>query len=76
MSRQFGFETKMLHAGQVPDPFVGARAVPIHQTTSYVFKDADEAAHLFGKSRYSFFIQKICFIDQFNFTHFIYIVIP
>lgn len=51
-SRQFGFETKMLHAGQVPDPFVGARAVPIHQTTSYVFKDADEAAHLFELKQY------------------------
>jgi O-acetylhomoserine (thiol)-lyase len=42
----------MLHAGQIPDPFVGARAVPIHQTTSYVFGDADEAAHLFELKQY------------------------
>lgn len=42
----------MLHAGQVPDPFVGARAVPIYQTTSYVFEDADQAAHLFELKQY------------------------
>lgn len=50
--RHFGFETKMLHAGQIPDPFVGARAVPIYQTTSYVFGDTDEAAHLFELKQY------------------------
>jgi len=42
----------MLHAGQVPDPHVGARAVPIYQTTSYVFSNADEAAHLFELKQY------------------------
>ncbi len=42
----------MLHAGHVPDPYVGARAVPIYQTTSYVFGDADEAAHLFELKQY------------------------
>jgi O-acetylhomoserine (thiol)-lyase len=42
----------MLHAGQIPDPYVGARAVPIYQTTSYVFKDTDEAAHLFELKQY------------------------
>jgi O-acetylhomoserine (thiol)-lyase len=42
----------MLHAGQVPDPYVGARAVPIYQTTSYVFGDTDEAAHLFELKQY------------------------
>ncbi|MCE2767650.1 MAG: PLP-dependent transferase, partial [Fimbriimonadaceae bacterium] len=52
MSRQFGFETRMLHAGQIPDPFVGSRAVPLYQTTSYVFKSADEAAHLFELKQY------------------------
>lgn len=52
MARQFGFETRMLHAGQVPDPHVGARAVPIYQTTSYVFGDTDEAAHLFELKQY------------------------
>jgi O-acetylhomoserine (thiol)-lyase len=50
--RKFGFETRMLHAGQIPDPYVGSRAVPIYQTTSYVFKDADEAAHLFELKQY------------------------
>ncbi|MCW5942574.1 MAG: O-acetylhomoserine aminocarboxypropyltransferase/cysteine synthase [Fimbriimonadaceae bacterium] len=49
---KFGFETRMLHAGQIPDPFVGARAAPIYQTTSYVFADADEAAHLFELKQY------------------------
>lgn len=42
----------MLHAGQIPDPHVGARAVPIYQTTSYVFGDTDEAAHLFELKQY------------------------
>jgi O-acetylhomoserine (thiol)-lyase len=48
MSNQHRFETLQLHAGQVPDPVTGSRAVPIHQTTSYVFKNADHAANLFG----------------------------
>lgn len=42
----------MLHAGQIPDPHVGARAVPIHLTTSYVFEDPDQAAHLFELKQY------------------------
>jgi O-acetylhomoserine (thiol)-lyase len=42
----------MLHAGQIPDPYVGARAVPIYQTTSYVFESPDEAAHLFELKQY------------------------
>src|SRR5829696_6203176 len=46
--RQFGFNTRALHAGQRPDPVTGARAVPIYQTTSYVFDDAAHAARLFG----------------------------
>lgn len=50
--RTFGFETRMLHAGHIPDPYVGARAVPIYQTTSYVFGSADEAAHLFELKQY------------------------
>jgi O-acetylhomoserine (thiol)-lyase len=50
--RQFGFETRMLHAGHVPDAVVGARAVPIYQTTSYVFDDADTAAQLFELKQY------------------------
>ena len=48
MSKQHRFETLQLHAGQEPDPVTGSRAVPIHQTTSYVFKNADHAANLFG----------------------------
>jgi O-acetylhomoserine (thiol)-lyase len=43
-----GFETMALHAGQAPDPTTNARAVPIYQTTSYVFNDTDHAARLFG----------------------------
>ena len=46
--RQFGFTTRQLHAGQQPDPTTGARAVPIYQTTSYVFKDTEHAARLFA----------------------------
>jgi O-acetylhomoserine (thiol)-lyase len=43
-----GFETRQIHAGATPDPTTGARAVPIYQTTSYVFRDTDHAAALFG----------------------------
>lgn len=43
-----GFETRQIHAGAVPDPVTGARAVPIYQTTSYVFRDTEHAANLFG----------------------------
>src|SRR5260370_29387644 len=45
------FETLSLHAGQRPDPVTGARAVPIYQTTSYVFQDSDHAAALFNLER-------------------------
>ena len=40
--------TLALHAGQTPDPTTGARAVPIYQTTSFVFKSTDHAANLFA----------------------------
>ncbi len=46
--REFGIETLCLHAGQIPDPATGARAVPIYQTTSYVFDSAEHAASLFN----------------------------
>ena len=46
--RQFGIETLCLHAGQIPDPATGARAVPLHQTTSFVFDSAEHAASLFN----------------------------
>jgi O-acetylhomoserine (thiol)-lyase len=44
----WGFETRMIHAGAEPDPTTNARAVPIYQTTSYVFRDTEHAANLFG----------------------------
>ncbi len=46
--REFGFDTQCVHAGQSPDPHTGSRAVPIHQTTAYVFDSADHAASLFN----------------------------
>ncbi|MET0894467.1 MAG: bifunctional o-acetylhomoserine/o-acetylserine sulfhydrylase [Acidimicrobiia bacterium] len=48
MSESWGFETKQVHAGTAPDPTTGARAVPIYQTTSFVFRDTAHAAALFG----------------------------
>jgi len=44
----WGFETRQIHAGAHPDPATGARAVPIYQTTSFVFRDTAHAAALFG----------------------------
>jgi O-acetylhomoserine (thiol)-lyase len=49
---QFGFDTRALHAGARPDPATGARAVPIYQTTSYIFESADHAAALFNLQQY------------------------
>ena len=46
-----GFETLALHAGQSPDPATGSRAVPVYQTTSYVFRDTEHAASLFNMER-------------------------
>jgi len=51
-TRAFGFETRMLHAGHIPDAVVGARAVPIYQTTSFVFDDTEIAAQLFELRQY------------------------
>ncbi len=50
--RAFGFATRALHAGQRPDAETGARAVPIYQTTSYVFDDTAHAAALFNLQRF------------------------
>jgi len=47
-NKNFKFETLQLHAGQSPDPTTGSRAVPIYQTTSYVFKSAEHGANLFA----------------------------
>ncbi len=46
--QKFHFDTLALHAGQSPDPATGSRAVPIYQTTSYVFEDCEQAADLFS----------------------------
>src|ERR1700677_5083501 len=51
-SRSFGFETRQVHAGQRPDPNTGARAVPIFQTTSYVFEDPEASAAYFTLQKY------------------------
>ncbi len=50
--REFGFDTRQVHAGQRPDPNTGARAVPIYQTTSYVFEDPESAAAYFNLQEY------------------------
>lgn len=47
-TKSLNFETLQLHAGQEPDPTTGSRAVPIYQTSSYVFNDSDHAANLFA----------------------------
>ncbi|WP_203135889.1 bifunctional o-acetylhomoserine/o-acetylserine sulfhydrylase [Microbacterium sp. JZ31] len=46
--QQLRFETLQIHAGAAPDPVTGARATPIYQTTSYVFRDSDHAKNLFA----------------------------
>ena len=50
--REWGFRTRALHAGGTPDPVTGARAVPIFQTTSFVFEDTQDAATLFALQKY------------------------
>src|SRR6201746_1800043 len=52
VDRQMGFSTRSLHAGQKPDSATGARAVPIYQTTSFVFENSDDAAALFGLQKF------------------------
>src|SRR6266508_5061915 len=51
-AKEFGFDTRSIHAGQRPEPYTGARAVPIFQTTSYVFEDPDSAAAYFNLQEY------------------------
>ncbi len=48
LQRQYGFATRQLHAGQIPDPTTNSLAVPIYQTTSYVFNSTEHAANLFA----------------------------
>jgi O-acetylhomoserine (thiol)-lyase len=52
IERNFGFNTRTLHAGYDPDPGTGARAVPIYQSTSFVFENSDHAAALFGLQQF------------------------
>src|SRR5277367_3876132 len=56
---EWGFETRQIHAGTSPDPTTGARAVPIYQTTSYVFRDTAHAAALFGLEELGFIYSRI-----------------
>ena len=56
---KYGPGTIALHAGQVPDPTTGSRAVPIHQTTSYVFKSAEHAANLFALKELGFIYTRL-----------------
>src|SRR5215210_1890242 len=50
--RDWGARTRAVHAGARPDPTTGARAVPIYQTTSFVFEDVEDAADLFALQKY------------------------
>ncbi len=57
--RQWGFRTRALHAGGQPDPATGARAVPIYQSTSFVFEDTADAADLFALQKYGVIYTRI-----------------
>src|SRR3954465_4999951 len=54
-----GFGTPAVHAGAAPDPATGARAVPIHLTTSFVFENSEHAASLFNMGRPGHFYRRI-----------------
>src|ERR1700740_3282063 len=57
--RSFGFETRAVHAGAVPDPVTGARSTPIYQTTAYVFDDVDHAASLFNLQTFGYIYSRL-----------------
>jgi O-acetylhomoserine (thiol)-lyase len=57
--RRFGFRTRALHAGGTPDAVHGARAVPIYQSTSFVFSDTEDAANLFALQKYGSIYSRI-----------------
>ncbi|MDH3679234.1 MAG: O-acetylhomoserine aminocarboxypropyltransferase/cysteine synthase [Acidimicrobiia bacterium] len=57
--RQWGFKTRALHAGGQPDKATGARAVPIYQSTSFVFEDTADAADLFALQKYGTIYSRI-----------------
>ena len=50
--RKWGFKTKALHAGTQPDPQTGARALPIYQSTAFVFENTEDAGNLFALQKY------------------------
>ncbi len=56
---KYGFDTRAVHAGAAPDPTTGARAVPIYQTTAYVFDDTDHAASLFNLQTYGYIYSRL-----------------
>jgi O-acetylhomoserine (thiol)-lyase len=58
-TRKYGFDTLQVHAGQVPDPVTGARAVPIYQTTSFVFKDFAAAKAISSVEEFGFDYSRI-----------------
>jgi O-acetylhomoserine (thiol)-lyase len=58
-NRNFGFETRAIHAGASPDPATGARSTPIYQTTAYVFDDVDHAASLFNLQTYGYIYSRL-----------------
>ncbi|OLT06333.1 O-acetylhomoserine aminocarboxypropyltransferase [Pseudonocardia sp. CNS-004] len=57
--RSWGFRTRAVHAGHVPDIATGARAVPIYQSTSFVFEDTTDAASLFALQKYGLIYSRI-----------------
>ena len=56
---EWGFATRSLHAGTPPDPTTGARAMPIYQSTSFVFEDTQDAADLFALQKYGTIYSRI-----------------
>lgn len=56
---EWGFRTRSIHAGTLPDPVTGARALPIYQTTSFVFEDTQDAADLFALQKYGSIYSRI-----------------
>ncbi|MGO1117278.1 O-acetylhomoserine aminocarboxypropyltransferase [Rhodovibrionaceae bacterium A322] len=58
-AHDFGFETRMIHAGSQPEPITGARQTPIFQNTSYVFHDAEHAAGLFNLQNFGFIYSRL-----------------
>src|SRR5947209_18542110 len=59
MDRQWGFRTRAVHAGAVPDAATGAGATPIYQSTSFVFEDTTDAASLFALQKYGLIYSRI-----------------